>query len=127
MHPVVSAHPETGLPAVFASPYTAARVLNMSESEADEILNAVYDLMDSQAVRWEYRWRSGDMIMWENRSGLMHSGRPDYPRSEARTFLRTTVRGAPIAEYAPPGGKAAFSGLIGRTLPMHPSTRRAGL
>jgi len=101
VHPVVSAHPETGVPAVFASPYTTSRVLDLAEAEAGILLNEIYDLMDSQAVRWEHQWLVGDTIMWENRSGLMHSGRLDYPRNEARTFLRTTVRGAPIAAYVP--------------------------
>lgn len=101
VHPVVSVHPETGVPAVFTSPYTTSRILDMAETEAEAMLNEIYDLMDSQTVRWEHQWRVGDTIMWENRSGLMHSGRLDYPRKEARTFLRTTVRGAPIVPYAP--------------------------
>ena len=101
VHPVVSAHPETGKPAVFISPYTTCGIRDITATEEQTIYATVYPIMDSAAVRWEHVWSAGDTIMWENRSGLMHSGRLDYPRSEARTFIRTTVRGGPIAAYSP--------------------------
>ena len=101
VHPAVSAHPETGAPAIYLSPYTTCGIRGMSEEHAEIIFDKVYSVMDSTAVRWEHEWSVGDTIMWENRSGLMHSGRLDYPRDEARTFLRTTVRGAPICAYSP--------------------------
>ena len=103
VHPVGSAHPDTGTPAIYISPYTTCAIRNLSQGEEESIFDAVYELMDSTTVRWEHQWSVGDTIMWENRSGLMHSGRLDYPRDEARTFLRTTVRGAPIAAYSAPG------------------------
>lgn len=102
IHPVISAHPDTGAPAVYISPYTTCRIRDVAETEAAAIFDRVYALMDSADVRWEHEWSVGDTIMWENRSGLMHSGRLDYPRGEARTFLRTTVRGAPITAYRAP-------------------------
>ena len=101
VHPVVSVHPETGIPAIFISPYTTCGIRDVSNIEQQTIYDTIYPIMDSQAVRWEHVWSVGDTIMWENRSGLMHSGRLDYPRDEARTFIRTTVRGAPIAPYHP--------------------------
>lgn len=101
IHPAVAAHPVTEEPAVYLSPYTTSRILGVSEEEAKTLLEPVYALMDSQRVRWEHRWSTGDTLMWDNRGGLMHAGRMDYPRSETRTFIRTTVRGAPIQAYAP--------------------------
>ena len=100
VHPVISVHPETGVPAIFISPYTTSRIRGIASQDAQKIFDEVYSLMDSTQVRWEHQWSVGDTIMWENRSGLMHSGRLDYPRDEARIFIRTTVRGAPIKAYA---------------------------
>ena len=100
VHPVISAHPETGVPAVFISPYTTSGIRDISTREEREIFDKVYTIMDSEAVRWEHRWSVGDTIMWENRSGLMHSGRLDYPRDESRIFIRTTVRGEPIRAHS---------------------------
>ncbi|NKB55527.1 MAG: hypothetical protein GKS00_04240 [Alphaproteobacteria bacterium] len=40
--------------------------------------------------------RGGDTLMWENRGGVMHCGRLDYPRDERRRFIRTTVTGQAI-------------------------------
>ena len=101
VHPVISAHPDTGEPAIYISPYTTCAIRGVSDDECERIFDEVYSVMDSDTVRWEHRWTAGDTIMWENRSGLMHSGRLDYPRDQARTFLRTTVRGGPIAAYSP--------------------------
>ena len=100
VHPVISTHPETGKPAVFISPYTTSGIRDLTSQEAQNIFDEVYTVMDSAEVRWEHRWSVGDTVMWENRSGLMHSGRLDYPRDEARIFIRTTVKGAPIKAYS---------------------------
>ncbi len=86
----------TGEPAVYLSPYTTSRLLGVSPEKSGALLGQVYELMDSQDVRWEHRWAAGDTLMWDNRGGLMHAGRMDYPRNEPRTFIRATVRGGPI-------------------------------
>lgn len=114
IHPAIAAHPMTGEPAVYLSPYTTSRILDVSEEEADVLLEPVYALMDSQPVRWEHRWSAGDTLMWDNRSGLMHAGRMDYPRNEARTFIRTTVRGGPIQAYAPAKGAGSDCVVVDR-------------
>jgi taurine dioxygenase len=99
IHPVVSAHPVTGLPAIYANPALTTRVLGVSGEESEEILAAIADALDRPELRWEHRWSVGDTLMWENRGGVMHTGRLDYPREEARRFIRTTVSGGPILAY----------------------------
>jgi len=99
VHPVVVAHPQTGEPAVYVSPYITSRILELPEEESDAILGRLFDRMDDPRYRWEHEWSAGDTLMWENRGGLMHSGRMDYPRGEARSFIRTTVRGGPLRAW----------------------------
>lgn len=103
IHPIIVKHVATGEPGIYASPFTTSRILDMPEAESEELIEALVDQMDDQAFRWEHVWSVGDTLMWDNRGGLMHSGRLDYPRDQARLFLRTTVTGGPLAPYYPSG------------------------
>jgi taurine dioxygenase len=96
VHPVVCVHPVTRRPALYANPLIAVRILEVSEAESDAILDELFEWIDRPEFRWEHEWRVGDTLMWENRGGVMHCGRLDYPRDERRQFIRTTVRGQAI-------------------------------
>ena len=98
-HPVIVAHPETKLPGIFVNPFTTSHILDLADADSDELLDELYDAMDKPEYRWEHVWSVGDTLMWDNRGGLMHAGRMDYPREEARRFNRTTVRGSPTMAY----------------------------
>lgn len=98
-HPAINVHPVSGQPAIYANPLLASRVLGVSETESEELLEMLFDWIDRPEFHWEHEWTVGDTIMWENRGGIMHSGRLDYPRDQARRFIRTTVRGGPTEAY----------------------------
>ncbi len=100
VHPVVCAHPVTKRPAIYVNPLMTLRILGIPVAESDALLDELFDALDRPAVRWEQEWRIGDTIMWENRGGVMHCGRLDYPRNERRRFIRTTVRGQRIEMHA---------------------------
>ncbi len=99
VHPVIVRHPATGEPGIYANPYTTQRILGIPEEESEAIIERLADEMESMACRWEHVWSVGDTLMWDNRGTLMHSGRLDYPRDQARRFIRTTVRGTPLEPY----------------------------
>ncbi|MGD9951522.1 MAG: TauD/TfdA dioxygenase family protein [Burkholderiales bacterium] len=99
VHPVIVRHPATGEPGIYVNPYTTQRILGIPEDESDAIIERLADEMESMAYRWEHVWSVGDTLMWDNRGTLMHSGRIDYPLDQARRFIRTTVRGTPLAPY----------------------------
>lgn len=99
VHPVVNVHPVTGVPAIYANPLITTRILGLSEAESEAVLDALFERMDRPEYRWEHVWAVGDTLMWDNRGGLMHTGRLDYPRDEARRFIRTTVTGQPTAMH----------------------------
>ena len=98
-HPVIVVNPETRRPAIYAQPLLASRILKTSEEESEKLLEALFDLIDLPEFHWEHNWSVGDTIIWENRGGIMHCGRLDYPRTEARRFIRATVRGGPTVAY----------------------------
>ena len=103
VHPVVVRHAATGEPGIYVNPYTTSRILGLSDEESEALLRALTDQIESEAFRWEHVWSVGDTLMWDNRGGLMHAGRMDYPRDQARRFIRTTVRGGTLASYQGPG------------------------
>jgi taurine dioxygenase len=70
-------------------------------AESEALLEELFDWIDRPEFRWEHEWRIGDTLMWENRGGVMHSGRLNYPRNERRIFIRTTVRGEAIKQHRP--------------------------
>ena len=96
VHPVVNAHAATGRAAIYANPLLTVGVVGMAQEESDHLLDELYDMLDRPEFHWEHEWSVGDTLMWDNRGGVMHCGRLDYPRNELRRFLRTTVTGGPI-------------------------------
>ena len=99
IHPVINVHPVTGRPAIYANPLLATRIHDLPEPESDELLGALFEVINQPAFHWEHRWSVGDTLMWDNRGGIMHCGRLDYPRDEARRFIRTTVTGGPTCAH----------------------------
>ncbi len=99
VHPVIVAHPQTGEPGIFANPYTTSHILDLPEDESEALIEMLADQIEDQRFRWEHVWSVGDTLMWDNRGGLLHSGRLDYPRDQARRFIRTTVMGTPLPAY----------------------------
>lgn len=99
VHPAINVHPVSRKPAIYANPLLAHRIQGVSGEESEELLELLFDWIDKPEFHWEHEWTVGDTIMWDNRGGVMHSGRLDYPRDEARRFIRTTVRGGPTEAY----------------------------
>ena len=99
VHPAINVHPVSRKPAIYANPLLAHRIQGVSVEESEELLELLFDWIDKPEFHWEHEWAVGDTIMWDNRGGIMHSGRLDYPRDEARRFIRTTVRGGPTEAY----------------------------
>jgi taurine dioxygenase len=97
VHPAVREHPETKRRSVYVNPYHAVAISGMSIRESNELLDEVFDFCSREEFQWEHTWKVGDTIMWENRSAW-HSGKLDYPRDQARIFIRTTVRGTPTVD-----------------------------
>lgn len=99
IHPVVARHPKTGAPGIFLNPYTGQRIMGLEPEESEALIEELTDRIEDEAVRWEHVWGVGDTLMWDNRGGLLHSGRIDYPLNENRRFIRTTVMGDAIQPY----------------------------
>lgn len=100
-HPVINAHVATGEPAIYVNPLITTAILEVDHADSEALLETLFDALDRPAYRFEHEWRLGDTLMWDNRGGIMHTGRLDYPRDQLRQFIRTTVSGAAIEPYRP--------------------------
>jgi len=89
-HPVVRVHPETGERGLFVNPVFTSHIEGLSRLESERILGLLYDHITApeRVVRW--RWRPGDVAMWDNRA-TSHYAAADYDGQ--RVMHRITVAG----------------------------------
>lgn len=89
-HPVVRVHPETGERALFVNPTFTSHIEGLSRIESEHLLDLLYEhiTLPEHVVRW--RWRAGDVAVWDNRS-TSHYAAADY--DEPRLMHRITVAG----------------------------------
>jgi taurine dioxygenase len=91
LHPVFRTHEDTGRKAVYVNRLMTVKVLDMSQGESDLLLNTVYDHAEKREFVYEHVWRLGDLLLWDNRCSS--HARTDFPSTERRLMLRTTVDG----------------------------------
>ena len=93
-HPVVRVHPETGEPALLLGSF-ARRITGFSASESTDVLRLLqsYVTRPENTVRW--RWQTGDIAMWDNRS-TQHYALYDYAGRPRRVQRVTLVGDVPV-------------------------------
>src|ERR1700756_1960052 len=91
VHPVFRTHEDTKRKAVYVDRLMSVKILDMPEAESDELLAAVIEHSERKEFVYEHEWRVGDLLLWDNRCSA--HARTDFPSSERRLMLRTTVKG----------------------------------
>jgi taurine dioxygenase len=91
VHPVFRTHEDTGRKAVYVNRLMTVKVLDLPEDESERLLHALYDHAEKQEFVYEHAWRVGDLLLWDNRCSS--HARTDFPSTERRLMLRTTVEG----------------------------------
>ena len=69
-----------------------ANTTNTNSIPSYTLLNAVFDHAEKNEFVYEHVWRLGDLLLWDNRCSS--HARTDFPSTERRLMLRTTVKGA---------------------------------
>ena len=90
VHPAVRRHPESGRAALFVNPIYTTRLEGMSETESRPVLEALYKHATRPEFCCRWRWRPGDLAVWDNRTTL-HFAVNDY--DGARRLLYRTAFG----------------------------------
>ncbi len=91
VHPVFRTHEETRRKAVYVNRLMTVRILDLPEDESDRLLNLVWDHAEKREFVYEHAWRKGDLLLWDNRCSS--HARTDFPSTERRLMLRTTIKG----------------------------------
>ena len=89
-HPVFLTHPITGRKVLYANPGYAVRINELPEKESDEVLAFLFAHQVKPEYRYAFRWRAGDVLMWED-IGTIHNAVADYGPDEHRLIKRCQV------------------------------------
>jgi alpha-ketoglutarate-dependent 2,4-dichlorophenoxyacetate dioxygenase len=85
---LVRRHPGSGRRSIFLSAHAGA-IRGMPVPEARALLRDLTEHATQRKFIYAHQWRSGDLVMWDNRA-MMHRARR-YDPSEVRELHRTTV------------------------------------
>ena len=91
VHPVFRTHDDTGRKAIYVNRLMTERILDMPEDESGRLLHLLFDHSEERRFVYEHVWRVGDLLLWDNRCST--HARTDFPSSERRLMLRTTIKG----------------------------------
>jgi taurine dioxygenase len=91
-HPVVRTHPQTGRRALYVNPFFTTHLVDMTPEESRPLLEMLYAACERSERVYRHRWRSGDVLLWDNRC-TMHYAVRDYAESDVRLMQRTTAAG----------------------------------
>jgi taurine dioxygenase len=91
-HPLVRTHPDTGAKTLYLGNH-ASHIAGMPEAEGRALLVRLREHATQAAFVYTHRWRSGDLVMWDNRC-LLHRALPHEAMGLHRRVLhRTVVKG----------------------------------
>jgi taurine dioxygenase len=90
-HPVFRTHEDSGKKAIYVNRLMTVGIVDMPPEESEPLLNAVFDHAEKRDFVYEHVWRVGDLLLWDNRCSS--HARTDFPSTERRLMLRTTVKG----------------------------------
>jgi taurine dioxygenase len=92
-HPLVRTIPETGQKALFMGEH-ASHVERRPMAEGRELLDALTAHAVEERFVYRHKWRTGDMLMWDNRC-LLHRANPNFDAARfPRVLHRTCLRGS---------------------------------
>ena len=90
-HPVFRTHDDTKRKAVYVNRLMTVAIEGLPKAESDELLAKLFDHCEKPEFVYAHTWRIGDLLLWDNRCST--HARTDFPATERRLMLRTTVKG----------------------------------
>ena len=92
-HPLIRRHPESGVDALFVTPIYTTRLADRDEAASADLLARLYHHATQPEFCCRWRWRVGDVAIWDNRTTL-HYAVNDCD-SYRRLLYRTTFGDPP--------------------------------
>jgi taurine dioxygenase len=96
VHPLVLPHPRTGRLCLYADPGYTTRILGLSPTESDALLEFLFAHQTRAEFQYRHQWRVGDVLIWDN-IATIHMATGGYRDDEPRHMLRAQVLGDPRA------------------------------
>jgi taurine dioxygenase len=93
-HPAVWRHPVTGAPFLYLTELHAHHLAGLPREESDALLGAAMDAIYVPDRFYEHRWRTGDLLVWNNRTVQHARGEltpSDGSPAAARSVRRVAV------------------------------------
>ncbi len=90
-HPLVRTHPVTGRKALFLGRRRNGYIPGLSLTESEALLDALWAHATQPKFTWYQKWRTGDLILWDNRC-VMHR-RDAFDPDTRRVMHRTQIKG----------------------------------
>ena len=91
-HPLIRTHDVTGRKAIYFNSNRTDRIVGMNRRDSDDLLDRIHAHMTQPKYQYHHRWRSGDILIWDNRS-VTHSVNMDFPVGQRRIHQRILLRG----------------------------------
>ena len=90
-HPVIRTHPETGRKCIFLGDH-AETIVGLDYEHGRSLVEEVNALAVHEERTYRHRWRTRDLVIWDNRC-LMHRSTPYDTARERRVMRRCTILG----------------------------------
>ena len=90
-HPILCAHPLTGVPTLYLGRRRNAYVMGLSLEDSEALLDELWAHAARLENSFAHQWRVGDVLMWDNRS-TMHR-RDAFDAGTRRIMHRTQIKG----------------------------------
>ena len=91
VHPIVQHHPVTGEPYIFVNECFTMHVVGLMADESRRLLDHLFSLLSRPDLQVRWRWRHGDVALWDNRH-TQHFASADYYPSPRRMHRLTVVQ-----------------------------------
>lgn len=88
-HPLVQTDSVSGRKALFLGRRPRASLVGLPRDESEDILDRLWRHTGLDKFTWTQRWRSGDLVMWDNRY-VMHR-RDGFDPTDRRVLRRVTL------------------------------------
>ena len=88
-HPLVRHHPVSGRPALWLSPLYMTQIEAMSSADSAALLDVLHRGIEDPDVQVRWRWRDGDVAIWDERSTVHRALGDHFPQT--RVMRRCTI------------------------------------
>ena len=92
-HPIVRVHPETGERALYVSPSYLKEIVGMAPRESQYFMEMLWEHAVRQEYTVRFRWRDGDIAVWDNRAACHHAPTDIFEVEGERQLYRITLVG----------------------------------